>query len=61
MGKLLGQKTIQYFDENKAAFKMFEIDLKPSEEVDSLVMVFKNQKEQRPVCDEWRLGPIKLQ
>jgi len=44
-GELLGKGTINYFDNNKEAFKVFEIDLGPSKGSDELFLVFKNQKD----------------
>ena len=41
-GKLLGKGAIEYFDKEKAGFKIFEIDLEPSIGVDSVFFVFKN-------------------
>lgn len=43
-GKLLGNSTIQQFDKNKDAFKVFEVNLQPTKGLDTLFLVFKNQK-----------------
>jgi len=43
-GKLLGKGIIQYFDKNTEGFDTFGIKLTPSEEVDTLILVFNNQK-----------------
>jgi len=41
-GKKLGQGEIQFFDQNKDGFKVFEIDLQASSGTDTLFLVFKN-------------------
>lgn len=43
-GPLLGKQSIEYFDENKPGFNILEIDLDPTQGLDSLYIVFKNEK-----------------
>ncbi|MEM1319761.1 MAG: ThuA domain-containing protein [Bacteroidota bacterium] len=41
-GELLGSKTIEYFDKDKEAFKVFETAINPAQGLDTLFLVFKN-------------------
>ncbi len=54
-GEILGSGMIEYFDKNKEAFKIFELDLQPSQGVDTLFLVFKNpgNKEQFTMNGDW--------
>ena len=54
-GPLLGEGVIQFLDEKKDGFKVFEISLKPSNEVDILCLVFVNSesKDQYVMNGDW--------
>jgi cytochrome c len=41
-GMLLGKQTIEYFNEDKGDFKVFEVPINPTSGLDTLVLVFKN-------------------
>ena len=44
-GTLLGSEVVEYYDKNKEALRVFEVDLSPSTGLDSLFLVFKNSKD----------------
>ena len=41
-GMLLGRQTIEYFNEDKGDFKVFEVPINPTSGLDTLFLVFKN-------------------
>ena len=45
-GNLLGSETIYYFNEDKGAFKVYEVALQPTSGMEPLFLVFRNAQDE---------------